>query len=108
MTKTNLEIGQIWISESHPYESFKIYDGVGDGNVVDFYVHDFLFTELPEKAKIYFWKRVDQKAFEEFITEKKGENYDSTYPWAWCGESKKNILVNKIRKYNMVLKEDKK
>lgn len=100
-----LELHQTWLSESHPYESFVIYDGIADSFVLsDMEIYDDPeFEELPETAKIFFWKRYDKWAFHDFIVSKKGNDYDTTYPYASCGESKKAALVKKIKKYNMHL-----
>ena len=100
-----LKIGQTWISKTHPHEDFEIYDGVDDSFVMsDMELYgEYEFDELPETAKIFFWKRVNDDAFHEFIVSKKGENYDSAFPYANCGECKKGTLVNKIKKYNMKL-----
>jgi len=49
-----LEIGQIWISEEYPYESFKIYDVDIDtccDNKKDFTLP---FEQLPEASKDLF------------------------------------------------------
>ena len=99
-----LKIGQHWVSESHPRENFVIYDGTYDiYSEVD-------FDNLPENNKIYFWKRTNEPAFNEFIKEEKGKHIDelikegrNTFPYAWAGECKKYSLVNKIKKYNMKL-----
>lgn len=94
-----IELYQTWLSESHPHESFVIYDGINVETGIDHGTNDF--NELPEKAKIYCWKRYDKFAFDDFIKSKKGEDYDSTYPYAWAGECKKQGIVNKIKKFNM-------
>lgn len=100
-----LEIGQVWRSKTHPHEDFKIYDGIEDSIVLsDMEIYETLpFEKLPETAKIYFWERVNDNAFDEFVKSKKGEDYENTYPYAWSGECKKQVLVNKIKKYNMEL-----
>jgi hypothetical protein len=100
-----LEIGQVWISESNPHESFKIYDGIIDTCADAFRDESLPFSEQPETAKIFFWERVDREAFLKFVKEKKGDS-DSTYPYAWCGESKKGYLMSKIKKYNMKLLDE--
>lgn len=101
--KIKLVIGQTWISETHPYESFKIYNGTIDTCVDSFKDETLSFEEQPEGCKIFFWERSNKTAFEEFVKSVKGENYDSTYPYAWAGESKKNYLLKKIKKFNMKL-----
>ena len=109
-----LEIGQTWISESHPHESFKIYSGIEDSFVLsDMEIYEPLeFNELPEKAKIFFWERVDIEAFNKFVADKKGLSYEdfmesnkNTYPYAWAGESKKPVLTKKIKQDNMKLSQ---
>ncbi len=101
--KLQLEIGQVWISESSPHENFKIYDGIVDTCVDAFEDESVPFNDQPESTKIFFWERLDRQSFLKFVEEKKGENSDSTYPYAWCGESKKASLVSKIKKHNMKL-----
>lgn len=98
-----LEIGQVWISESSPHENFKIYDGIVDTCADSFEDESIPFDKQPETAKIFFWERLDRKAFLNFVEDKKGKKADSTYPYAWCGESKKNSLVAKIKKHQMKL-----
>jgi hypothetical protein len=98
-----LKIGQTWISEESPHESFKIYDGIVDTCVDAFKDETIPFNEQPESAKIFFWERLDRKAFLEFVKSKKSENSESTYPYAWCGESKKNAIVSKIKNHKMRL-----
>jgi hypothetical protein len=84
-----IRIGQQWISEKYPHESFIIYDGI------------------PEE-KIMFWRRSNSLAFEQFIVQKKGKNIDelisegrNTYPYAWAGECSISSLKSKIKKYEM-------
>lgn len=101
-----LYIGQTWKSKTHPHEDFKIYDGVEDSIVLsdlekEYDISDF--DSLPETVKIFFWRRANDKAFHEFIVSKKGDDYGNTYPYANCGECKKSVLVDKIKKYNMEL-----
>lgn len=98
-----LEIGQVWVSDSNPHESFKIYDGIVDTCVDAFEDESIPFNEQPESTKIFFWERTDRKAFLRFVEAKKGKKVDSTYPYAWCGESKKGVMVAKIKKNNMKL-----
>lgn len=97
----NIQIGQTWISETHPHESFKIYDGVVDTCVDAFSDETIEFDKQPESCKIFFWERCEKAMFEKFLDEKLGIGRDSSYPYAWCGESKKSSIVKKIRKYNM-------
>lgn len=98
-----LEIGQTWVSDEYPHENFKIYDGVIDTTCES--VKDFTlpFEEQPDGSKIFFWERINGVVFMRFVAEKKGENAESTYPYAWCGEVKKGVLQSKIKKYNMKL-----
>ena len=98
-----LEIGQVWVSESNPHESFKIYDGCVDTCVDAFEDESIPFDKQPETVKVFFWERLDREAFFKFVDEKKGKNRESTYPYAWCGESKKSSLVAKIKKNDMKL-----
>lgn len=103
-----LKVGQRWISITNPHEDFEIYDGVEDSIVLsdlekEYDLNDF--ENLPESAKVFFWRRINDEAFDDFVKSKKGDNYESTYPYTWCGESKKTVLVSKIKKYNMKLKE---
>ncbi|MEM5009304.1 hypothetical protein WKH57_01155 [Niallia taxi] len=98
-----LEIGQTWISEDHPHESFMIYDGIIDTCVDSFEDESLPFNEQPETTKIFFWERINRQAFFNFVEGKKGVNYDTTYPYSWCGETKKQTIVNKIKKYGMKL-----
>jgi hypothetical protein len=104
-----IEIGQKWISETHPHENLEIYDGEKDlieiSDMEIDYAFDIPFNDLPEKAKIYFWQRTNKEAFDKFIVKKKGNSYDTTYPYAWAGESKKSAITSKIKKYNMKLNQ---
>jgi hypothetical protein len=104
MEQMKLKIDQTWKSENHPHENFKIYD-VDIDTTCDC-IKDFTlpFEQQPEASKIYFWERTNKEAFEQFVIDKKGNNYDSTYPYAWAGESKKSYLVSKIKKFNMELR----
>lgn len=97
-----LKIGQTWLSDSHPHESFKIYDGIVDTCVDAFEDESIPFDEQPETVKVFFWERVDFDSFISFV-EKKTGNIESTYPYAWSSECKKSSLIRKIRKYNMYL-----
>jgi hypothetical protein len=101
--KMELKIGQTWVSEESPHESFRIYDGFVDSTCDSIKDFNLPFDEQPESSKIFFWERLDRKIFLDFVKEKKGENFESTYPYAWCGESKKNTLVAKIKKHKMKL-----
>ena len=100
-----LEIGQKWVSGNNPYEDFEIYDGIVDTCNDSFQDESIPFEEQPESAKIYFWRRINDDAFEKFIVRKKGVNCESTYPYAWSGETKKQTIVSKIKKNNMTLVE---
>jgi len=102
-----LKIGQEWISDSHPHENFQIYGGIYDT------YSEVEFDKLPESNKIYFWERTNEQAFDNFIKKVKGKSVSdlikedrNTFPYAWAGECKKQSLVNKIKKYNMKLKQD--
>lgn len=105
--KVKIEIGQEWISEENPHENFKIYGGEKDlielSDLEIDYSFDLPFNKLPEKAKIYFWERTNTDAFNEFVKIKKGENCDSSYPYAWAGECKKSGILSKIKKNSMKL-----
>lgn len=98
-----LEIGQIWKSEKHPEQDFKIYDGIVDTCVDAFEDESIPFDKQPETVKIFFWERANIKAFNRFIDEKLGKKAVNTYPYAWNGESKKQALIKKIRDYEMEL-----
>jgi hypothetical protein len=94
----NLEIGQTWISENDPHESFKIYDII----IQEWDNH-------PTNV-LYCWQRINHTLFIKFVAAKKGitvtefeESNKNTYPYAFAGESKKSNLVNKIKKFNMEL-----
>ncbi|STO12782.1 Uncharacterised protein [[Flavobacterium] thermophilum] len=98
--KINLEVGQKWVSDTHPHEDFEIYE-------IIHYPDEEYPTEI-----YYCWKRINEKAFDEFIKQKKGKYPDelieagkNTYPYAWCGEAQKSNIINKIKKYNMKLSE---
>ncbi len=97
-----LEIGQKWISEQFPHENFEIYDGCIDTCVDAIKDHTLEFNLQPETSKIFFWKRTNLDEFYNYLAGK-GIKGDNTFPYAWCGESKKSSLVSKIRKYNMRL-----
>jgi hypothetical protein len=93
-----LEIGQKWISKTHPHEDFKIYDII----IQEWDNHP---TEI-----FYCWERINFDAFIQFVADKKGMTVDefqksnkNTYPYAWAGESKKSYLKDKIKKINMQL-----
>lgn len=99
-----LEVNQIWISDTHPHESFKIYAGeINTCAEVDVKYGE-PFENQPEGAKIYFWERYDDKAYTEFLLDKLGRTYN-TYPYAFGGACGKSSLVSKIKKYNMKLLE---
>jgi hypothetical protein len=99
-----LDIGQKWVSKEHPYEDFEIYDGTYDERILGEkdLSYDTPFFQLPESAKIFFWKRINEKEFNKFLDEHGKKNSESTYPFAWFGESKKDTLIRKINKYNMM------
>lgn len=99
-----IEIGQKWVSEKHPWQDFEIYDGVVDTCVDAFKDESIPFDEQPETAKIFFWRRNNDSAFEGFIRKVKGEDAETTHPYAWYGEGKKTAIVSKIKKYKMRLK----
>ncbi|WP_342532720.1 hypothetical protein MHB40_14760 [Lysinibacillus sp. FSL K6-0057] len=99
-----LKLGQIWISESHPHESFMIYSGEIDTCTDSEIKYDESFDNQYECNKIFFWDRYDTDAYIDFLTHKLGRTID-TYPYASCGECKKGSLVRKIRKYNMKLSD---
>lgn len=99
-----IEIGQTWESKTYPHEDFRIYDGVIDTCVDSFEDHTLPFEQQPEGTKIFFWRRINDEAFDKFVVSKKGEKYETTFPYAWCGECKKSGIINKIRKYDMKLK----
>lgn len=93
-----LEVGQIWISEDSPHENFEIYD-----------VIEQEWDNHPKEV-FYCWKRTNIKEFNEFVAIKKGmslEDFEkstkTTFPYAWCGESKKSSISAKIKKNNMRL-----
>ncbi|MDT0160425.1 hypothetical protein [Bacillus sp. AG4(2022)] len=93
-----LKVGQTWVSGSHPHNDFKIYDII----VQEWDHHP---TET-----LYCWKRVNLDSFNEFVAAKKGMSAEefrntnkNTYPYAWCGESKKGSLLKKIREGSMRL-----
>lgn len=98
-----LGIGQIWNSKKHPEQDFKIYDGTIDACMDAFQDESIPFDEQPETTKIFFWERTNEKAFDKFVEEKLGRNPSTTYPYAWCGESKKQSLVKRIRDFEMAL-----
>lgn len=97
-----LEINQVWVSQTHPHESFRIHGGMVDTCADAFKDESIPFSEQPETAKIFFWERVDREEFIKYVDKKNGENAESTHPYAWCGASKKYSLTAKIRKFNMV------
>lgn len=101
-----LEIGQTWVSQLNPHESFRIYNGVVDTCVDSFKDETIPFDEQPETTKIFFWERADRLAFDQFVKGKKGKNYENSFPYAWCGECKKSSLVSKIKNNEMVLLDD--
>jgi hypothetical protein len=98
-----INIGQKWVSKEYPYEDFIIYDGIPDSFVLSDMdlPYNLPFDLLPETAKIFFWKRANDKAFKKFLASK-GKT-ESSYPYAWYGECKRSTLIKKIKKYNMVL-----
>ena len=94
----DLAKGQVWISEVNPHENFKIYD-----------IIEQEWDNHPKEV-FYCWERTNINEFNEFIATKKKMTVDeflnsnkTTFPYAWCGESKKNSLVAKIKKNNMRL-----
>lgn len=98
-----IQIGQTWVSEDSPHENFKIYDGIIDTCVDAFEDESLPFDEQPETTKIFFWERINTEEFNNFVASKKGDDYKSSYPYAWAGESKKQYILNKIKKFNMKL-----
>ncbi|WP_079709805.1 hypothetical protein [Paraliobacillus ryukyuensis] len=104
MRSLELKIGQEWISDDNPHESFKIYDGIIDTCVDAFKDETLSFDEQPESTKIFFWERINREAFNDFIDKVKGKDSENTYPYAWCGESRKATIVNKIKNNNMILR----
>ncbi len=96
-----LTIGQVWISETHPHESFKIYDG----KLVDS-KHSFKrkvkeFDEQPESIKIYMWERADRESYLSYSEKAMGDKLSGTLPYAWASECKRETLMRKIRKFDM-------
>jgi hypothetical protein len=96
----NLEVNQTWRSESNPHESFKIYDVITQE-------WDHHNTET-----FYCWERTNLEEFNKHVAKRKNMTLDeflnstkSTHPFAWCGESQRSVLVNKIKKCNMSLDE---
>lgn len=100
-----LRLGQVWKSEKYPHEDFKIYDGIADTCVDAFQDESIPFDEQPETVKIFFWERANQKAFNDFVDGKLGVNAVNTFPYMWCGECKKQVLIKKIKEYEMKLAE---
>jgi len=101
-----LKLGDIWISESHPQESFEIYGGSVD-TCTDMEVkYDKSFEEQYEYNKIFFWRKHDIDKFNKYIEHKLGNKVNSTYPYAWCGECKKYTLTKKIKDFNMKLSDE--
>jgi hypothetical protein len=93
-----LENNQIWRSETCPHEEFKIYDVI----IQEWDHHP---TEI-----FYCWERVNLEEFNKYVAERKNmtieefcQSNKSTHPFAWAGESQRNVLVNKIKKCNMYL-----
>jgi hypothetical protein len=96
--KINLEVGQKWISDTHPHEDFEIYDVI----VQEWDNHP---TEV-----FYCWKRINEEAFKKYVEFKKGMTIEELYaigknyyPYAWYGETKRSNIIRKIKKYNMKL-----
>ncbi|PKR82890.1 hypothetical protein [Heyndrickxia camelliae] len=95
-----LEKGQIWRSKLHPHEDFKIYDVI-----VQEWDHHLTET-------FYCWERLNHEAFVKMVADRKRMTLDefikstkTTHPFAWCGESQRNVLMNKIKKCEMELSE---
>lgn len=102
-----LTIGQEWVSEFYPHESFRITSGVIDtcSDAYDYERHhDKQFDEHPESTKIFIWERYDKESFQLFLNENVKSN-DSSYPFAWDGDCKKTFLVKRIRKFEMKLNQ---
>jgi hypothetical protein len=85
------EVGQLWFSVESPHEDFVIYDVVKE-----------------MESKVWFWKRVNDQAFEDFVKIKKGYSVSelikqgkNTYPYTWAGECSESSLRSKIKKYRM-------
>lgn len=96
-----LENNQVWVSNSHPHENFKIYNIITQ----EWDHHD--------SETFYCWERINIDDFNSYIAAKKNmtlkefmDSNKTTYPYAWCGESKRGAIVSKIKKYNMILKEN--
>lgn len=101
-----LNLGDIWISKEHPHENFKVYAGIVDSCHESYPFDVDSFDNLPESAKILFWERTNNEAFDKFLDNKLGENRQNNYPYGFCGETKKSYLVNKIKKFNMELSKE--
>lgn len=100
-----LTIGQVWISKTHPHESFKIYDGKLVDSEVNFKNKIEEFNKLPESSKIYLWERTDFKSYLDYSEKSMGDKLTGTLPYAWASECKRETLMRKIRKFNMQLGE---
>lgn len=102
-----LQLGDIWISDTHPHESFEIYGGVLDTCTDTEVRWDKYYEEQPESIKILFWRKHDLDVFNTYADKnKKNKENQSTYPYAWCGECKKYSLTKKIKEYNMRLSNE--
>jgi hypothetical protein len=98
--KIKLEVGQKWVSDTHPHEDFEIYDII-------------YYPDEDDPTEIYYcWKRINEKAFNKYVELKKGMTIEELYakgknyyPYAWYGETQRNNIIRKIKKYNMKLAE---
>lgn len=109
MNIINITKGQKWTSKTHPQEDFIIYDWISKSGEMG----DEEVSKAKEEDRIYFWMRTNEDAFEQSVKEKKGYSVKelivqgkNTYPYAWCGETGRSALVNKIKKYNMKLMDN--
>lgn len=101
-----LRLGDIWISESHPHESFEIYGGTVDTCTDAEVKFDKSFDEQYESNKIFFWRKHNIEEFNKYIEKKLEKQSLNTYPYTWCGECKKYALTKKIKDFNMKLSEE--
>lgn len=90
----NINVGDIW--DNGTYESIVIYGGCIDFCEIDM-EQNLPWVMYPEKSKIYFWKRYNEDATQEY-KEETGKRI------AWYGECKKQGIIDRIKKGGLQLK----
>ena len=98
--KEYFKTGMMFRSKTHPHYDF----------VIDFVEYARAsYEQNDEYGSIIWWYRINDEAFDEFVSEKKGVNsinelLDSgknTFPYTYTGEGMPKSIKAMVRKYNM-------